>query len=251
MMRLCLTLEYDGTAYHGWQIQPNVSGQTIQAVLEDAIQKIVRHPVRLHSSGRTDAGVHAQDMKAHFDTNSNLPLSAYCHGVNAHLPADIVVREVVRVDSDFHARFDAQKKHYRYSIYTGRMRSPLKRWYSWHVSKNLDLSLMRQGAELLVGKHDFSAFRSSSCVAESTVRTVESAGVTLDGEHILFDVVGDGFLKNMVRIMVGVLYALGTRKMSLGDVGLMLKTGERPLAAITAPACGLCLMQVYYEIGTK
>jgi len=245
--RVCLTIEYDGTAYHGWQIQPNTQGRTIQAILEEALETVIKHPVRLYSSGRTDAGVHAVGMKAHFDTETRLPLSAYLQGVNSHLPQDIAVVAAAFGPDNFHARFDALKKHYRYRIYTAYMRSPLQRLYAWHVPTQLDVDAMRAAAALLVGRHDFAAFRSSSCVAATTVRTLESITIDVQDDFILIDVVGDGFLKNMVRIITGALYAVGTHKVAADAIDTMLKSKVRPLSIITAPACGLCLMQVYYK----
>lgn len=250
MSRVCLTIEYDGSAYHGWQVQPNTQGRTIQAILEGALETVLKHPIRLYSSGRTDAGVHAVGMKAHFDAKKSLPLSAYLQGVNSHLPQDIAVVEAAFVADDFHARFDALKKHYRYRIYTTNIRSPLNRLYAWHVPVQLDVDAMRAAATLLVGRHDFAAFRSSSCVAVTTVRTLESITLSAQDGSLTIDVVGDGFLKNMVRIITGALYAVGMRKMSAMDIDTMLKTKVRPLSVITAPACGLCLMQVYYKNST-
>jgi len=245
--RVCLTIEYDGTAYHGWQIQPNTRGRTIQAILEKALEIVLKHPVRLYSSGRTDAGVHAAGMKAHFDTETCLPLSAYCQGVNSRLPQDIAVVGVEFVVGNFHARFDALKKHYRYSMYMSNLRSPLKRLYAWHVPMRLDVEAMRAVAVLLEGRHDFAAFRSSSCVASTTERTLESVTISVEDGFVFIDVVGDGFLKNMVRIVTGALYAVGVHKATAADINTMLKTKNRPLSIITAPACGLCLMQVYYK----
>jgi tRNA pseudouridine38-40 synthase len=244
--RVCLTIEYDGTAYHGWQMQPNTRGRTIQAMLEKALETVLKHPVKLYSSGRTDAGVHALGMKAHFDTETHLPLSAYRQGVNSWLPQDISVVEAVFVPDTFHARFDALKKHYRYSIYTSSMRSPLKRLYAWQVPAQLDVEAMRAAAVLLEGRHDFAAFRSSSCMAATTERTLESVTINVQDGFVLIDIFGDGFLKNMVRIITGALFAVGMYKITAIEIDSMLKTKVRPLSVITAPACGLSLMQVYY-----
>ncbi len=247
MPRVCLTIEYDGTAYHGWQTQPNTRGRTIQAILEGALEVVLKHTVKLYSSGRTDAGVHAVGMKAHFDTDVNLPLSAYRQGVNSHLPQDIAVVEAAIVSVAFHARFDALKKHYRYCIYTSPVRSPLKRLYAWVVPVQLDVEVMRATATLLEGRHDFVAFRSSSCSAATTERSLESIAISAQDRIIAIDVIGDGFLKNMVRIIVGALYAVGTHKATIADIETMLTARVRPSPVITAPACGLCLMQVYYK----
>lgn len=247
MARVCLTIEYDGTAYHGWQIQPHKHGDTIQAVVECALAKIVKHPVRLHSSGRTDAGVHALGMRAHFDTSTRLPETAYCEGVNACLPRDIAIKEAVFVAEDFHARFDAISKLYRYSIYTAPVRSPLQRLYAWHMRHIPDLEVMRNTASFLEGRHDFAAFRTSSCAAQTTGRTLISIQIKQNHDLITVDVCGDGFLKNMVRIIVGLLVAAGRGKVGTEAVQQMLEKQQRPLEVITAPAAGLCLMQVDYK----
>ncbi|MCA1797371.1 MAG: tRNA pseudouridine(38-40) synthase TruA [Geobacteraceae bacterium] len=247
MARVCLTIEYDGTAYHGWQVQPCKHGDTVQAVVECALAKIVKHPVRIHSSGRTDAGVHALGMKAHFDSPTRLPESAYCEGVNACLPLDIAIKEAVFVADDFHARFNALGKLYRYSIYTDSVRSPLQRLYAWHIRHHLDPETMRQAASTLEGKHDFAAFRSSSCAAQTTIRTLRSIHIHQKGDFIRVDVYGDGFLKNMVRIIVGLLVAVGKGRIDPEVAQQMLLQQQRPREVFTAPATGLCLMRVDYE----
>ncbi|MGM0415490.1 MAG: tRNA pseudouridine(38-40) synthase TruA [Thermodesulfobacteriota bacterium] len=247
MARVCLTIEYDGTAYHGWQIQPEGHGDTIQGVVESALETIVKHPVRLHSSGRTDAGVHALGMKAHFDTSTRLPEAAYCEGVNARLPRDIAIKDAVFVTEDFHARFSAQGKLYRYTIYTASVRSPLQRLYAWHMRHTLDMKAMQQVASLLEGRHDFAAFRSSSCAAQTTIRTLNSIQIKQKGEFITVDVYGDGFLKNMVRIIMGLLVAVGKGKIAHEAAQQMLDQQLRPRQVLTAPAAGLCLMRVDYK----
>jgi len=247
MARVCITIEYDGTAYHGWQIQPHGHGDTIQGLVECALSKIVKHPVRLHSSGRTDAGVHALGMKAHFDSPIRLPESAYCEGVNACLPLDIAIKEAVFVTDDFHARFNALGKLYRYSIYADVLRSPLQRLYAWHVRHTLDIEAMRQAAAILEGTHDFVAFRSSSCAAQTTIRALKSIQIKQRGDFIIVDVYGDGFLKNMVRIIVGLLVAVGRGKIGSEAAQQMLTQQQRPREVFTAPAAGLCLMRVDYK----
>jgi len=244
MKTIRLTLEYDGTAYAGWQVQPN--GLAIQEVVEDALEQVTGERVRLHSSGRTDAGVHARGMVAHFTTDKALPLSAYREGVNRLLPSDIAIREACEVPHGFHARFDAAGKWYRYTIYQGDVRSPLFGRRAWHIRKPLDLDAMREGSLAFVGRHDFSAFRSSSCEAQTTSRTIHSIDILLHGNLLLIDVRGDGFLKNMVRIMVGTLVEIGLGKRGAHDVALLLEGRDRNHAGKTAPPEGLCLMEVWY-----
>ena len=245
MPRLCLTVEYDGTAYGGWQVQPNAL--TVQEQVESALAQVVGYPVRIHSSGRTDAGVHAIDMKAHFDVDTLLPLSAYREGVNRFLPQDIVVRQVVRVEDDFHARFDAQGKWYRYRIYRGEIRSPLHRLNTWHISMSLDIEAMKQAASVLVGTHDFSVFQASGCAAATTRRTLFDVTLGEQDGELVIDVRGSGFLKNMVRILVGSLVEVGRGRLTAEKLREILECGQRGQAGLTAPPQGLCLMQVWYE----
>ncbi|MCD6527043.1 MAG: tRNA pseudouridine(38-40) synthase TruA [Desulfuromonas sp.] len=244
MPRLCMTLEYDGSNYGGWQVQPNAV--TIQQRVEEALQKVAGVPIRLYSSGRTDAGVHAQGMCAHFDIDDLLPLAAYLHGVNRYLPTDIAVRDVRRVSDAFHARFGAQGKWYRYTIYRHPVRSPLHERTSWQISAELDVPRMVDAAALLVGRHDFAALRSSSCVAQTTVREIFDLTLTEQGDELQIDVRGSGFLKNMVRVLVGTLVEVGRGKKEPDWVAELLRGGERIEAGRTAPAKGLCLMKVWY-----
>ncbi len=244
MRTILLILEYDGTAYAGWQVQPN--GLAVQEVVEKALARILGHAVRIHSSGRTDAGVHARGMAAHFQTDTNLPLKAFREGVNTFLPQDIAVREVLEMPADFHARFSARGKWYRYTIYRNKMRSPLAARSAWHLRGNLDLDLMRAAAESLVGEHDFGAFRSSSCVAETTVREIFRVDVTADDDFIYIDVRGSGFLKNMVRMLVGTLVDVGLGRRPVGDVATLVAGSGEMACGQTAPAHGLCLQEVWY-----
>ncbi len=244
MRTIVLTLEYDGTAYVGWQTQPN--GLAVQEVVEKALAEILGHKVHVHASGRTDAGVHARGMVAHFHTETNLPLKAFREGVNTFLPYDIAIKEVREMPADFHARFSARGKWYRYTIYRGEVRSPLVARSAWYRRGHLDLSLMRTAAEILVGQHDFKAFRSSSCVAKTTVREIFSIDVSTDNEFIYVDVRGSGFLKNMVRMIVGTLVDVGLGRRPAGDVATLVAGTDEMVCGQTAPAHGLCLQEVWY-----
>jgi len=240
-----LIIEYDGTQYVGWQRQPN--GVSVQQVVEEALEKVCGSAPVLYSSGRTDAGVHARGMVAHFVTDRLLPMRAYREGVNRLLPCDIVVRDAAEVPDDFHARYSATGKWYRYTICPGPVRSPLVGRYCWHVRNSLDLARMRQAAALFIGRHDFSAFRATGCSACTTVREIFSVDVTEADALIHVDVRGGGFLRNMIRIMVGTLVEVGRGMRVPQEISDMLIDCRRAQAGVTAPPQGLCLMEVFYE----
>lgn len=244
MGKIKLTIEYDGTNYVGWQIQPN--GVSVQQRVELALGQLLGEPVRVHSSGRTDAGVHALGMVCHLSTNRELPISAWRDGVNRYLPDSIVVRVAEKVAEDFHARFSAQGKRYRYTILQDEVRSPLNRHFSWQVRQSLDLEALRCAASLFVGKHDFAAFRTTGCAAENTVREIFSVMLQKDGNLLHINVSGNGFLKNMVRMIVGTLIEIGRGKRPVEDVSELLDGRPGGGPALTAPAQGLCLMEVWY-----
>lgn len=239
-----LTLEFDGTAYAGWQLQPN--GVSVQEVVEGALARILGEEVRLTSSGRTDAGVHARGMVAHFKTDRVLPMSAYREGVNRHLPPDVAVREACEAPDDFHARFSARGKRYRYLIQTGPVRLPLHARFSWHVRTPLDLEAMKRGGAAFAGRHDFAAFRGAGCDAKTTEREIYSVEIGREGDLIVIDVRGEGFLRHMVRVMVGTLVEIGMQRRPAEDIARLLREGCRTSAGRTAPPQGLCLMEVWY-----
>ena len=245
MPAIKLIIEYDGANYCGWQFQPN--GVTIQEVLEGGLSKLLGDPVRLRSSGRTDAGVHARGMVAVFSTTRTLPLAAYSHGLNNLIPPDIAIRSAEVVPPEFNPRADAVGKLYRYTILNAPTRSPLNRLTSWLIKEHLDLSAMKEAARTFIGEHDFLAFQAANCAAKTTVRTITGLDITADQEgFITLDVRGTGFLRNMVRIMVGTLVAVGRGKLAPGIVSALLAEGDRSKAGATAPPQGLCLMEVYY-----
>jgi len=241
---ILLILEYDGTAYVGWQVQPN--GLAVQEVVEKALAEILGHEVRIHSSGRTDAGVHARGMAAHFHTDRNLPLKAFREGVNTFLSQDIAIREVREMPADFHARYSAIGKWYRYTIFRNEVRSPLAARSAWYLRGSLDLDLMRAAAASLVGEHDFKAFRSSSCVAKTTVREIFRIDVTADDNFVYIDVRGSGFLKNMVRMLAGTIVDVGLGRRPVEDVAMLVAGTDDMVCGQTAPAHGLCLQEVWY-----
>jgi tRNA pseudouridine38-40 synthase len=244
MRNILLTIEYAGTSYAGWQVQPN--GISIQQVLEEALERLLKERVRVHSSGRTDAGVHALGMPACFATTKMIPLKAFTSGLNALLPPDIAVRGAREVPMEFHPRREATSKHYRYTLHVSQNRSPVTRLYSWQLRGPLDIDAMRRGAGFFVGEHDFAAFRGAGCAARTTIRSVHSVEITPQGEFLLVDVTGEGFLRNMVRIMVGTLVEIGLGRRSAMAVREMLEVRDRSAAGITAPPQGLCLVEVIF-----
>jgi len=244
MRNIKLIIEYDGTAYSGWQVQPN--GTTIQEVMEQALCRMLGAPARLRSSGRTDAGVHARGMVACFNTERGLPLRAFREGLNTLLPSDIAVRDACEVPLPFNPRADARAKHYRYTILLDGLRSPLARHTAWRLAGPLDLDAMRAACALFIGEHDFAAFRASNCAAKTTVRRIYALDLVPDGAFIHLDVNGSGFLKNMVRIIAGTLAEVGQGRRAPQDVAKLLREGDRQVSGITAPPHGLCLMQVFY-----
>lgn len=243
-MRVKLLVSYDGTAYCGWQVQPNAV--TVQEKIEQAIFQVTGEKVRVTGSGRTDAGVHALGQVAHFDTNSSIPPEKFFLALNIHLPDDIKVIKSERAEPDFHATRDALKKTYRYSTYVSQSILPLKDRYAVQVEKKPDLQKMKETALILLGEHDFKCMSASGGGAKTTVRTIYSIEITEKDGQIDFYICGNGFLYNMVRIMVGTLLKVGSGKIKKDDVIKMLETGKRSLGGKTLSAKGLTLIKVEY-----
>jgi len=242
---LRLTLEYDGTDYSGWQVQDN--GPTIQGEVERALGTLLKHPVRVTASGRTDAGVHALGQAVNFRTESSVPLRGVLHGLNALLPRDIAVRRAEEVPLDFDSRRSAKEKTYQYFLHLGATPSAFARRTSWRVRPPLDLPAMERAAAQLVGTHDFGAFRSAGCDAPHAVRAIHEVRVTLRGEYVEVAVRGTAFLRHMVRILVGTLVEVGQGRRTPESVAELLASGDRSQAGITAPPQGLFLAEVRYE----
>ena len=200
----------------------------------------------MRSSGRTDAGVHARAMPAAFTTSRNIPLRAFVEGANRFLPVDVAIQSACVVPDGFKPITMAYAKKYRYTIINSSIRSPLDRLYSWQVRESLDLGAMQEAAAHFVGYHNFAAFRASNCVAKTTIRRIDSVHITCHDSRITIDVVGGGFLKNMVRVMVGTLVDIGKGRFTPSDIDRLLLGGDRKEAGSTAPACGLCLIEVVY-----
>ncbi len=242
-----LILEYDGTRYAGWQVQPN--GPSIQAEVERALAALHKEPVRVTASGRTDAGVHARGQVASFAVARPLPLRAYVKGMNALLPPDVAVRDAALMPEGFDARRSARGKRYRYRIENGPTRAPLTRLQAWQVFRPLDVEAMRAAARPLLGRHDFGAFRASDCEAAHAVRELRRLDV-LGERGGTIEVVAEAtaFLKHMVRNLVGTLVECGLGRRDPGSIAALLASRDRTRAGATAPPQGLCLEEVFYEV---
>jgi tRNA pseudouridine38-40 synthase len=247
-----LLVEYDGTGLCGWQRQDN--GPTVQGHLEAALAKLLAHEVTVIGASRTDAGVHARGQVASFRTERAIPLHGIRRGLNSLLPPAIAIVEASDAQDDFHPRFSATGKHYRYLLLARPDRSPRWRDRAWHHPAPLDREAMRAAAAALIGEHDFAAFRAAGCTARRTTRRVDRIAIDevpgeLPGEHglVALDVVGNAFLRNMVRIVVGTLVEVGEGRRPIGQVAEILASKDRTRAGITAPAHGLELVSVRYD----
>ena len=239
-----LVIEYDGTNYHGWQRQ--ASDNSIQSEIEAALAKMTGSPVKLIGSGRTDAGVHAFGQSANFCCNTRLSAEAFQKGLNSLLPGDIVIKTCFEAEADFHARFAARGKTYQYRIYNAVVPSALCLRYSWHIRRKLDMAAMRKAAGILLGSHDFKAFQGQGSEVFDTVREIYKSDFTSGDDRIIFEIRGNGFLRYMVRNIVGTLVDIGMGKKTEEDFQEILNSGDRNRAGITAPPQGLFLMEVIY-----
>lgn len=245
MAKVRLAIAYEGTNYRGWQVQPDEP--TVQGTLEEAFRQMTGMATRFNASGRTDAGVHAACQVVCFENDSRHEPQALMAGLNALLPDDIVVLECREAADDFDPRRDAVGKHYRYRIHNSRERPVFERNFRWHVKESLDLARIREAADMLVGEHDFSAFRSSGCEAASPVRRIDRIGLGIRHPALTLDFFGNGFLKQMVRNMVGTLVEVGRGSMQPAEIREILQGRDRTRAGPCAPARGLCLMQVFMD----
>jgi tRNA pseudouridine38-40 synthase len=247
-----LTIAYDGSRFAGWQVQPEL--RSVQRVVETAWQELTGETQRVTASGRTDAGVHALGQVVGVETNSRLAGAQLLSGLNARLPDDVAVLKVETAPNGFHATYDARSKQYRYTIHNGRVPPVLNRHRVWHVPKRLDVILMQRAAKTLVGTHDFSSFAAAESRRESMIRTITSIvvgcvpveGYESGSDRILIDVVGEGFLHHMVRILVGTLVRVGQGSRPASWPAEVLAARDRKAAGRTAPPQGLVLMRVDY-----
>ncbi|HWF18410.1 MAG TPA: tRNA pseudouridine(38-40) synthase TruA [Verrucomicrobiae bacterium] len=248
-LKFKLTIAYDGTNYAGWQVQK--IGVGVQQRVEEALAKLFPGVGRIHSSSRTDTGVHALGMVAHVEIPKKefrMPAAKLALAINAHLPEDIRVLSARRCAADFHARFDAAGKQYRYFIWNHNAMNPLLRHQAWQVPRKLDLPAMRSAARLFLGKHDFKSFAASrNYEMESTVRTLNRCEIRRSGPLLTFIIEGDGFLYKMCRGIVGTLAQVGQGKIAADEIKGILAGKDRRLGGMTAPACGLVLWKVFYK----
>jgi tRNA pseudouridine38-40 synthase len=242
-----LLIEYDGSNYAGWQVQSKYRGKTIQKIIEKTLFGILRERVKLIASGRTDAGVHALGQVANFYTSSNMPLQRLKIALNGLLPEDIKIAGLSEAAQDFHSRFSAKSKVYRYSILNRDYSSALLRNSLYFFPHFLDVQLMQDEAKVLVGKHNFRAFQASQGRDKNPVKTIKNIEVKRRSGFIFIVIEADGFLYNMVRNIVGTLIEIGRGRMKEGSMQRILNSGNRRLAGPTAPAKGLCLLKVRYS----
>ena len=243
-MRIALAVEYDGSAFCGWQRQPH--SPSVQQELEQSLARIACAPITVHCSGRTDTGVHAMAQVVHFDTEVVRPLTAWTFGVNTHLCRAVAVHWAQLMPADFHARFTALNRSYRYTLLNRSTRPALGADRLAWVNKPLDAQSMHTAAQVLVGQHDFSSFRSADCQANHAKRDLQMIRVTRAGNLLTVEVTANGFLHNMVRILVGCLICIGKGEKSSQWLSQLLAARDRTQAAMTAPAQGLCFLQPRY-----
>jgi len=244
-MRMKCTISYDGTGFAGYQVQPNK--RTVQGDIEAALARIHKgESVKINASGRTDAGVHAKGQVIHFDTSLKLPEDKWIVALNSHLPDDIVMHQVKRTSDDFHARFDALRKEYRYFIRLSKLRDPFSRQYAYHYKYPINVKMMEKAAETLIGTYDFTSFCSAKTEVIDKVRTLETIDFFEENGFLVIRFIGNGFLYNMVRILVGTLLEVGQGEREPNSLKEILEKKDRRFAGKTAPGHGLYLWEVCY-----
>jgi tRNA pseudouridine38-40 synthase len=239
-----LIIEYDGTNYNGWQSQMN--GTAIQDIVEGALFQLTGEKVKLTGSGRTDSGVHAYGQVANFFSTSSIPAEKFSFALNTILPKDIIIKKSLEVGSEFHARFSAKGKKYRYLIYNSTHPSALLRNRTFHVFYNLNIAAMKEASSHFIGTYNFEGFMAKGSQVKNTVRTIRETSLVKRDEIIQIEITGDGFLYNMVRIIVGTLIDVGIGRIKTQDISNIIRSCDRKLAGRTAPPQGLYLVEVYY-----
>ena len=244
MRNLLITISYDGSAYHGWQVQKNAV--TVQQAFQRAVEKLFCEKTDIKGCSRTDSGVHANMYCVSLKTQKNIPCKNVITGLNTYLPKDIAVTDCREVDHDFHARYSVKSKEYVYRIYNSQIRNPFLKNYALHYRYPIDADYLNNEAQAFLGRHDFSGFCSAKSDVEDTVRNVYSFSVKRMGDEVVFVVEADGFLYNMVRIMVGTLLFVNEGKIKQGELAKVIESKDRKKAGKTAPAHGLYLNKVKY-----
>lgn len=243
-MKIALGIEYDGSHYFGWQRQQNVD--SVQQKLEEALSIVANSPCEVFCAGRTDAGVHGTGQVVHFETEANRPLASWCFGTNVHLPKDIAVKWAVNVSDDFHARFSATARRYRYIIYNNKLRSAILPQGVSHYHYPLDEQKMHQAGQFLLGENDFTSFRAAQCQSHTPWRNVHHLNVSRQKDYIIVDIQANAFVHHMVRNIVGSLIEVGQGRQPVEWIKWLLVQKDRKLAAPTAKAEGLYLVEVLY-----
>ena len=244
MRRIRLIISYDGTNYVGWQVQPN--GVSVQELSEKALLELTGEHIRMEGSGRTDSGVHAKAQVAHFDTNARMAADKFAVAMNMHLPPDIRVLYSEECGTGFHARFSAKRKEYAYTVQLGPHADVFTRTTALHLHYTPNIDAMQQAAETVLGTHDFNGFKCTGSAMENTVRTITKSEWIQKDRNLTYHVEGNGFLYNMVRILVGTMLEIGSGKRPVSDMRRAIESGKRFDAGATAPAHGLCLVRVIY-----
>lgn len=242
MRNIKLIIEYDGTDFAGWQFQPGQ--RTIQGLLEENLSSMLEEKISVLGSGRTDAGVHAAGQVANFKTSRDIPLKAFDEGLNSLLSRDVAVLKAEEAAENFHARFDAKSRRYRYQIVF--RRSPLRERYAWRMLYKADPAILQDLAAQILGQHDFTSFSSTQAEVNNFICQIEKAEWTFTEDMWIFEVKANRFLHNMVRILVGTMIDMARGRMDHNDFEKILTAKDRTMAGKTAPACGLCLMEVTY-----
>lgn len=249
MKRVKLVVAYDGTNYCGWQVQPNAV--TVEGILNKKLSDLLKEDIKVIGASRTDSGVHALGNVAVFDTEARMPAEKFSYALNQRLPEDIRIQHSEEVPLDFHPRYCKCWKEYEYRIFNAEFANPMERLYSYFVYRKLDIEKMKEAASYLVGEHDFKSFCSTATQTETTVRTIFSIDIHREDKVINIKVRGNGFLYNMVRIIVGTLVQVGLGLHEPSHVQEMLEAKDRTVAGPTAPACGLRLNEIFYDSEEK
>lgn len=245
MKNLLFKIKYDGSSFHGWQIQPN--GITVQQCLSEAFESIFGQKVNINGCSRTDAGVHANEFCFNVKIDTPMPLERIITAINSKLPPSAAVYACREVKEDFHARFDCKGKEYIYRVLNTPYPDPFLRDRAYHYKYPLDEKMLDREAKAFIGTHDFGSFCASGSSVKTTVRTVYDFSVRRENDEVIFSVSGDGFLYNMVRIAVGTLIDISRGKIERGSIPQIIESKDRNMAGVTAPPCGLYLNKVFYE----